>query len=273
MMGGYKGLCLLTALWMVAAGGDVHGQCDAHWMYTYDCDVLPNVSGAIQKIGGGSTSFFLSNSDPAAVYLNGDGTLTINDLVTSGNHYCTVDATSGIWSVPCTVEVRMAVLQSTANNSVPLRVSNGSGNSWEWWIYTDRIFGARTVFMDMTQMRVMRIAFEPASATLYIDNDGTIEAIDGYLRTTSTTNQLLWGDTYSNDTAHMVWDYVYWLTGAAYDLDAQICTLNETDCGYWGYLPADLNEDCFVNQADLMIFIDQWLTCTDPSGAGCIQVN
>ena len=75
------GVMLLACL--LGLAGEGLGQCTTYWMYTYDCDVLPNASGAIEKIGGGSGSFYLSNSDPCAVYLNGDGTLTINDLVTS----------------------------------------------------------------------------------------------------------------------------------------------------------------------------------------------
>jgi len=41
-------------------------------------------------------------------------------------------------------------------------------------------------------------------------------------------------------------------------------------CGLWGYAPADLNHDCYVNLADLAQMALQWLSCTDPAGADCI---
>jgi hypothetical protein len=34
---------------------------------------------------------------------------------------------------------------------------------------------------------------------------------------------------------------------------------NELTCGDWGYLPGDLNKDCYVNLADFAIFVEQWL--------------
>jgi hypothetical protein len=34
---------------------------------------------------------------------------------------------------------------------------------------------------------------------------------------------------------------------------------NEETCGDWGYLPTDLNRDCYVNFADFAIFAEQWL--------------
>jgi len=267
-----RSICVVMSVVLMFAAG-AQGQCDTYWMYTYDCDVMPNVSGAIEKIGGGTGSFFLSNPDPAAVYLNGDGTLTINDLVTSGNHYCTVDVASGMWSQPATIEVKMSMNEhfSTSNNNVPLRVSNGS-NSWEWWIYETYLFGARTVNMDMTQMRVMRISLDETGGTLYIDNGGTIEAIGGYVRST-TNNNFTWGDTYSNETADMTWDYIYWLTGDAYDFDQDICKIGPTDCGYWGFLDEDLDKNCEVGIEDLAIMMGEWLTCTDPGGEGCVHAN
>lgn len=34
---------------------------------------------------------------------------------------------------------------------------------------------------------------------------------------------------------------------------------NEQTCGDWGYLPTDLNRDCYVNLVDFAIFAEQWL--------------
>jgi hypothetical protein len=42
------------------------------------------------------------------------------------------------------------------------------------------------------------------------------------------------------------------------------------ECGYWGYSPADLNKDCYVNTVDLKMFVEQWLDCTVPGDMSCI---
>ena len=40
-----------------------------YWQYTYDCDVLPNSTDAIQKIRGASEAFVASSTDPSVIYL------------------------------------------------------------------------------------------------------------------------------------------------------------------------------------------------------------
>ncbi|MBE0536490.1 MAG: hypothetical protein IH624_12560 [Phycisphaerae bacterium] len=46
---------------------------------------------------------------------------------------------------------------------------------------------------------------------------------------------------------------------------------DDLGCGAWGYLPTDLNRDCYVNFADFAAFASQWMACTDPSGSHCIR--
>ncbi|MDD5458050.1 MAG: hypothetical protein PHF37_01455 [Phycisphaerae bacterium] len=41
-------------------------------------------------------------------------------------------------------------------------------------------------------------------------------------------------------------------------------------CGDWGYLPADLNEDCYVDFIDFGSVADGWLNCTQPSDSNCL---
>jgi len=45
------------------------------------------------------------------------------------------------------------------------------------------------------------------------------------------------------------------------------------ECGDWGYYAQDLNHDCYVNLADFGVFVSQWMSCTDPQGAGCVNLN
>lgn len=40
---------------------------------------------------------------------------------------------------------------------------------------------------------------------------------------------------------------------------------NEVHCGDYGYLPADINQDCYLDMLDLHSLASEWLTCTDPT--------
>ncbi|MCD4831000.1 MAG: right-handed parallel beta-helix repeat-containing protein [Anaerohalosphaeraceae bacterium] len=44
-------------------------------------------------------------------------------------------------------------------------------------------------------------------------------------------------------------------------------------CGGWGYLDADIDEDCYVNFKDLAILAESWLDCTNPSDSNCVDVQ
>jgi len=49
-------------------------------------------------------------------------------------------------------------------------------------------------------------------------------------------------------------------------------TVLENDfCGEWGYLSADLNQDCYVNLDDFQLLASSWLECTNPGDLDCIQ--
>jgi len=42
-------------------------------------------------------------------------------------------------------------------------------------------------------------------------------------------------------------------------------------CGAWGYSPADINQDCYVNDLDIIEMAKQWLTdCTEPGNELCL---
>lgn len=41
-------------------------------------------------------------------------------------------------------------------------------------------------------------------------------------------------------------------------------------CGDWGYLSADTNTDCQVDNTDLSVMAADWLTCNVPGQAGCV---
>ena len=52
-------------------------------------------------------------------------------------------------------------------------------------------------------------------------------------------------------------------------------TIIEDDpvCGDWGYSAMDFNRDCYVDFYDLVIFAEQWLTCTHPEDIQCYSVK
>lgn len=41
-------------------------------------------------------------------------------------------------------------------------------------------------------------------------------------------------------------------------------SVNENDCGAWGFNPADFNLDCQVNLEDFAIFVSSWIACSLP---------
>jgi hypothetical protein len=43
----------------------------------------------------------------------------------------------------------------------------------------------------------------------------------------------------------------------------------DNECGAWGYVDADTNEDCSVDLEDFLDFYDQWLDCADPQDPAC----
>ena len=55
------------------------------------------------------------------------------------------------------------------------------------------------------------------------------------------------------------------------------------ECGDWGYYDTDINQDCYVNFPDyassatifenLVVFVQDWLKCTDPTGTGCADLS
>ncbi|MBE0536642.1 MAG: hypothetical protein IH624_13330 [Phycisphaerae bacterium] len=49
--------------------------------------------------------------------------------------------------------------------------------------------------------------------------------------------------------------------------------VEDNECGAWGYLPLDLNQDCVINIADLAEFAASWLECTQPYGDSCQDVR
>lgn len=50
-------------------------------------------------------------------------------------------------------------------------------------------------------------------------------------------------------------------------------SVQENECGAWGYSEYDFNEDCVVNLMDLAELASQWSQCTVPYAEGCVDVR
>lgn len=50
-------------------------------------------------------------------------------------------------------------------------------------------------------------------------------------------------------------------------------TVQENDCGAWGYSRMDYNQDCVVNMSDLAQLVLQWMQCTSPYADGCVDAR
>lgn len=48
-------------------------------------------------------------------------------------------------------------------------------------------------------------------------------------------------------------------------------SVQENECGAWGYSDYDYNQDCKVDMSDLAQLASQWLQCTLPNAEGCID--
>ncbi|HBG28557.1 MAG: hypothetical protein A2Y10_19940 [Planctomycetes bacterium GWF2_41_51] len=75
--------------------------------------------------------------------------------------------------------------------------------------------------------------------------------------------------TYSGLTIGARWDGANRWTRANID-NVKLYSLDPS-CGDWGYLNTDFNTDCVVDFKDIALFAEQWLTCTNPTGEGCIN--
>ncbi len=56
-------------------------------------------------------------------------------------------------------------------------------------------------------------------------------------------------------------------------LDPIEAIILDNECGAWGYLSADLNQDCRVDLADVALLADEWLSCSLPDEPACIRFD
>ena len=52
-----------------------------------------------------------------------------------------------------------------------------------------------------------------------------------------------------------------------------VVSIDDNECGAWGYLELDLNEDCVVDINDFIEFVAVWMECTQPYGDSCTDLR
>jgi len=60
---------------------------------------------------------------------------------------------------------------------------------------------------------------------------------------------------------------------ASTPINVNVSVIDNDFCGNWGFYPADLNKDCYVNLADFQIMASQWLGCTHPGDVNCAELQ
>lgn len=57
------------------------------------------------------------------------------------------------------------------------------------------------------------------------------------------------------------------------EVDDLIVTIEDDECGAWGYHELDFDENCVVSLADFAVFAESWLSCTQPYAEGCVDLR
>jgi hypothetical protein len=118
---------------------------------------------------------------------------------------------------------------------------------------------------DINQWNHVALTFYKGTASLYLNGD--LVASKGGLTPTinpSTTERVCIGAAMFGGPPT---NYFY---GKIDEVRIGQAVPTPPQCGYWGYSPADLDKDCYVDINDLNIFVSQWLDCTIPGDESCI---
>ncbi len=107
-----------------------------------------------------------------------------------------------------------------------------------------------------------RLSFDNGTMRVY-ENDGVIGTLVTGLTTMMAPSGALRIGSYTG-TQRYLWG---WLD------EVRIYGNTTAVCGDFGYLPADINKDCYVNIADLKLLVANWLDCTFEGDANCDSLN
>lgn len=113
---------------------------------------------------------------------------------------------------------------------------------------------------DPDQLTISPAVLTFTAADWYVPRTITIEAFDDTVLESAEHNTEIAHIMLTTDT-----DYASLAT-----TNVQVTVL-ENECGAWGYEPADINRNCVVDIYDLAMMLSEWLNCSWPHEAGCIN--
>ena len=146
------------------------------------------------------------------------------------------------------------------SNAEALEVSEAGSTSAQYGVYLQI---APTADVTVTLSPSADVTVNPSVLTFTASNWNTpqtvtVTAVDDSETESSPETATLLHTASSADTAY-----------AAVVATVNVFVIDNDYCGNWGFYPADLNQDCYVNLADFQIMASQWLDCTHPANPGC----
>ncbi|MBI9016542.1 MAG: hypothetical protein JEZ07_04690 [Phycisphaerae bacterium] len=113
---------------------------------------------------------------------------------------------------------------------------------------------------DPDQVEIIPNSFTFSSSDWFETRTVTIRAIDDDILEDLQHNTILSHRFIGDDSEYLSID----------PIDLQVIIV-ENDCGAWGYVAADINKDCIVDFADFAIIASEWLSCSWPGQADCVN--
>ena len=59
------------------------------------------------------------------------------------------------------------------------------------------------------------------------------------------------------------------------DVDPVIVAIDDNECGAWSFVAYDFDGNCYVDLADFVKILEEWLVCTMPNvpGSTCVDTR
>jgi hypothetical protein len=137
----------------------------------------------------------------------------------------------------------------------------------------------------------VKLTFPPTdNVTVTIETDGQVLVDTGAGSGTTATLDFTPGDWSSNqpvtvtadDDDVLEYDHTSRITHVAQSLDGGydglagrdvVVSVDDNECGAWGYLELDFDKDCVVGLNDFAELAAAWLECTQPYGTDCVDLR
>lgn len=140
-----------------------------------------------------------------------------------------------------------------------------AGGVWDARFATWGASGATTLDVpvaDPTKWHHYAFEFYQGTMKTYIDGALGGTKTTAYTTTNAPVRQLYIGS--DNNNGHRI-------IGRVDEFKISRAVAATPECGFWGYSPADINQDCYVNDLDIIEMASQWLVdCTQDGSELCL---